>query len=179
MNHKARPLVAYLVLLPSTIALGQSPGRCVIADILPSAGEATKNVKLYCGPHSAGAAGVMADATLGFVRTISDVQNHAPQRYTNLERVSKIEFVDMNEEEKKAVAKVEAADNEKNSNFFDLHWQKVNISFSAPSTPPLNGVFIHDGCSIEDADKQSSLHSRVEALHVKTIQIQSKIKCTL
>lgn len=182
MKQKARRLCAkYVVVFSTSLALAQQQPvpRCVIADVYPSAGDVAKNVKLYCGPHSAGAAGVMSDANLGFVRTISDVQHDAPFRTLRLDRVSKIDIIDMSDEEKKVVAAAEAVKTKDNGNFFSLHWQKVDITFADPATPALKGVFTYDGCSVESEDKQSSLKTRVEALHPKTIQIQSKMKCTL
>jgi hypothetical protein len=45
----------------------------------------------------------MADANLGFVRTVADVQNNAPQRTLRLDTVSGIDFVEMADGEKKLV----------------------------------------------------------------------------
>jgi hypothetical protein len=85
----------------------------------------------------------------------------------------------MTSEEKNTVASAEAADDAKNGNYFDLHWQKIDVTFADGSVPPLKGVFTHDGCGIEDQDKQSTLKTRVEKLHPKTVQIRPGEKCQL
>ena len=145
---------------------GPKSPECYEVDIYTKDGTVLTNVELTCGPK--GGMVLTSDATIRFTKKLEDIRGGIfPERCLRFSCISRIDFLEMNENESNAVASY----GENGSDFFERQWHKVKMTFYDGET--WDNVYVYDKCSFKSMYEAGPL----DALDPTTIIIRLKENC--
>jgi hypothetical protein len=151
-----RPIPTFTLIPTATkmIPCTDQPLACYEADIFTeSANEPVfEGVGLSCGPKGGYVLG--NEANFRFTRGIESIKDGIfPERKLPFACISQVDFLEMSEEEKKAVDSYY----QQRSDFYNRKWQKARITFFDGTI--WDDVFIYDNCSFETSYETVNIKS--------------------
>ena len=148
---------------------GPKSPECYEVDIYTKDGTVLTNVELKCGPKSIGMVGVTSNATIRFTDKLEDIRAEIfPERCLNFSCISRIDFLEMNEDESSAVA---SYIENRSDYFYGRQWRKVKITLYDGGI--WDNVYVYDKCSFKSTYEVGPL----DALDPTTIVIRPKENC--